>query len=61
MGSMSIWHWVIVAGIVMMLFGRGKISGVMGEFASGIVDDVWFTDGMLSPTSSSRKEGRQAS
>jgi sec-independent protein translocase protein TatA len=36
MGSMSIWHWVIVAGIVMLLFGRGKISDLMGDVAKGI-------------------------
>ena len=37
MGSLSIWHWVVVAVIVMVLFGgRGKISGLMGDFAQGI-------------------------
>ena len=37
MGSLSIWHWVVVAVIVMLLFGgRGKISGLMGDFAEGI-------------------------
>ena len=36
MGSMSLWHWLVVAAIVVLLFGRGKISGVMGEFAQGI-------------------------
>lgn len=36
MGSMSIWHWVIVAVIVMLLFGRGKVSELMGDFAKGI-------------------------
>ena len=36
MGSMSIWHWIIVAGIVMLLFGRGKISELMGDVAKGI-------------------------
>ncbi|TXM99088.1 twin-arginine translocase TatA/TatE family subunit [Methylobacterium sp. WL64] len=36
MGSMSIWHWIIVAGIVMLLFGRGKISDLMGDVAKGM-------------------------
>ena len=36
MGSMSIWHWIIVAGIVMLLFGRGKVSDLMGDVAKGI-------------------------
>jgi sec-independent protein translocase protein TatA len=37
MGSLSIWHWIIVLGVAAVLFGgRGKISGVMGDFAKGI-------------------------
>ncbi len=36
MGSMSIWHWIIVAVIVMLLFGRGKVSDLMGDVAKGI-------------------------
>ena len=36
MGSMSIWHWVVVAVIVMLLFGRGKVSELMGDVAKGI-------------------------
>jgi sec-independent protein translocase protein TatA len=37
MGSFSIWHWIIVAVVVMLLFGgRGKISNLMGDFAEGI-------------------------
>ena len=37
MGSLSIWHWIIVLLVVMVLFGgRGKISNLMGDFAQGI-------------------------
>ena len=36
MGSMSIWHWVVVGLIVMLLFGRGKVSELMGDVAKGI-------------------------
>jgi sec-independent protein translocase protein TatA len=37
MGSFSIWHWMIVLLVVMVLFGgRGKISSLMGDFAQGI-------------------------
>jgi sec-independent protein translocase protein TatA len=37
MGSLSIWHWIIVLVVVMILFGgRGKISSLMGDFAQGI-------------------------
>jgi sec-independent protein translocase protein TatA len=34
---MSIWHWVIVLAVGLLLFGgRGKISELMGDFAKGI-------------------------
>jgi sec-independent protein translocase protein TatA len=37
MGSLSIWHWMIVIVVVMLLFGgRGKLSNLMGDFAQGI-------------------------
>ena len=36
MGSMSVWHWVVVAAVVLLLFGRGKVSELMGDVAKGI-------------------------
>ena len=36
MGGASIWHWVVVGVVVMLLFGRGKISELMGDAAKGI-------------------------
>ena len=37
MGSLSIWHWLIVAVAAALLFGgRGKISSIMGDAAKGI-------------------------
>ena len=37
MGGLSIWHILLLAVIVMVLFGgRGKISDFMGDFAKGI-------------------------
>ena len=36
MGAMSIWHWVILLLIVVLMFGRGKISEIMGDVAKGI-------------------------
>lgn len=36
MGSFSIWHWLIVLVVVLLLFGSGKISSLMGDFAKGI-------------------------
>jgi sec-independent protein translocase protein TatA len=37
MGSLSWVHWLLVAVVFLLLFGgRGKISELMGDFASGI-------------------------
>ncbi len=37
MGSFSIWHWLIVLVVVALVFGgRGKLSGIMGDAATGI-------------------------
>jgi sec-independent protein translocase protein TatA len=36
MGSISFAHWIIVALVVLVLFGRGKISETMGDFGKGI-------------------------
>ncbi|MGH7104114.1 MAG: twin-arginine translocase TatA/TatE family subunit [Acetobacteraceae bacterium] len=36
MGELSIWHWLIVLIVVMLLFGSGKVSSLMGDFAKGI-------------------------
>lgn len=37
MGSLSIWHWLIVGAIILLVFGgRGKISDMMGDVAKGI-------------------------
>ena len=37
MGSLSPWHLLIIAMIVLLMFGgRGKLSGLMGDAAKGI-------------------------
>ena len=37
MGTFSIWHWIIVLVVVLVLFGgRGKLSSLMGDAARGI-------------------------
>ncbi|MSP00974.1 MAG: twin-arginine translocase TatA/TatE family subunit [Acetobacteraceae bacterium] len=36
MGSFSIWHWAVVLLVVLLLFGGGKVSSLMGDFAKGI-------------------------
>jgi len=36
MGSFSIWHWLVVFGIVLLLFGTGRVSNLMGDLAKGV-------------------------
>jgi sec-independent protein translocase protein TatA len=37
MGGLSIWHWLIVGTVVLIVFGgKGKISDIMGDVAKGI-------------------------
>ena len=36
MGSFSLVHWIVVLGIIVVLFGAGRLSTVMGDFAKGI-------------------------
>ncbi len=37
MGSFSIWHWLIVLAVVVVLFGGGgKLSGLMGDVGKGL-------------------------
>ena len=37
MGTFSIWHWLIVLAVVLVLFGGGgKISKLMGDFGKGL-------------------------
>jgi sec-independent protein translocase protein TatA len=36
MGSLSIWHWLVLIVVALLLFGRGKISDLMGDVAQGI-------------------------
>ncbi|MBL8572956.1 MAG: twin-arginine translocase TatA/TatE family subunit [Hyphomicrobiaceae bacterium] len=47
MGSFSIWHWLIVLVVVLLLFGRNKIPDLMGDLAKGIQN---FKKGMKDET-----------
>lgn len=55
MGSFSIWHWLIVLAVILVLFGGGnKISGLMGDFAKGIKA---FKKNMAEPEDESMEAG----
>jgi sec-independent protein translocase protein TatA len=36
MGSFSIWHWLVVGIVLLLLFGKGRFSEMMGDVAKGI-------------------------
>ena len=36
MGGFSIWHWLVVIVIVLLLFGTGRVSNLMGDLAKGV-------------------------
>ena len=47
MGGLSLPHLIIVALVVLVLFGRGRISEMMGDFGKGIKS---FKQGMTEET-----------
>ena len=36
MGGLSLWHWLVVIVLVLLLFGRGRISDLMGDLGKGM-------------------------
>ena len=36
MGGLSLWHWLVVIILVLLLFGRGRISDLMGDLGKGL-------------------------
>ena len=55
MGSFSIWHWLIVLVVVLLVFGRGKIPELMGDMAKGIKS---FKKGMADEETAAADDGR---
>lgn len=58
MGTFSIWHWLIVLAVVLLLFGgRGKISQIMGDFGKGLKS---FKKNVKDEAGEDEGEGQQA-
>lgn len=58
MGSFSIWHWLIVLAVVLILFGGGgKISKLMGDFGKGLRS---FKKGLNEEGAEANKDGQPA-
>lgn len=56
MGGLSIWHWLVVAVIILLLFGKGRISEMMGDLAKGIKS---FKKGMADDEDEPRAEPKR--
>ena len=61
MGRFSIWHWLVVGILVLLLFGKGRFSDMMGDVAKGIKS---FKKGMVDddapPPAPRQIEGQRA-
>ena len=51
MGGLSLWHWLVVIILVMLLFGRGRISDLMGDLGKGMKS---FKEGMADENEKTR-------
>ena len=64
MGGLSIWHYLILGVVILLLFGKGRFSNMMGDVAEGIKS---FKKGMADDETppaappATRIEGRSAS
>ena len=57
MGAFSLWQWLVVLAVVLILFARpGKISGIMGDFGKGLKN---FKKGMKDGDASDGNSGAQ--
>ncbi|HET7816421.1 MAG TPA: twin-arginine translocase TatA/TatE family subunit [Sphingomicrobium sp.] len=56
MGSFSLWHWLVVIILVLLLFGRGRISDMMGDIGKGLKS---FKQGMADEDSQPAKPPEQ--
>ena len=58
MGSLSIWHWLILLAVGLLVFGgKGKISDIMGDVAKGIKS---FKKGMAEEDEAQKTEATKA-
>ncbi|WOK35715.1 twin-arginine translocase TatA/TatE family subunit [Sphingomonas sp. C3-2] len=55
MGGLSLWHWLVVGIVVLLLFGKGRFSDMMGDVAKGIKS---FKKGMAEEDEAARPQSR---
>lgn len=56
MGSMSIWHWLVVLVIVMLVFGTKKLGNMGSDLGKAVKG---FKDGMRSDEDEAAKQAQQ--
>ena len=56
MGGFSLWHWLVVIILVMLLFGRGRISDLMGDLGKGLKS---FKEGMGDEDAQRRQDAQR--
>ena len=54
MGSMSIWHWLIVLVIVMLVFGTKKLKNIGGDLGAAVKS---FKEGVREATDETPADG----
>ena len=61
MGAFSLWQWLVVLAVVLILFARpGKISGIMGDFGKGLKNfKKGMKDGDTSDDAAGENDGAQ--
>ena len=58
MGGLSLWHWLVVGVIILLLFGKGRFSEMMGDVAKGLKSfKTGMTDDDEKPAPPPRIEG----
>jgi sec-independent protein translocase protein TatA len=57
MGSFSIWHWLIVLAVVVVIFGTKKLRNVGGDLGAAVKG---FKDGMKGAQDVAEADGKAA-
>jgi sec-independent protein translocase protein TatA len=56
MGGLSIWHWLIVLLVVILIFGTKKLGGIGRDLGSAVKG---FKEGMASEDETHKQVGQQ--
>ena len=54
MGSLSIWHWLIVLVVVVLIFGTKKLRNLGTDLGGVVIERIVESDRVLSPAQQAR-------